>query len=52
MLTGAIIMLASDLISMLPAGGIVLPINSVTAFIGIPVIVWIIVRNHKMSGMM
>jgi iron complex transport system permease protein len=51
-LAGAIIMLVSDLISMLPAGGVVLPINSVTAFIGIPVIVWIIVRNHKMSGLM
>jgi len=51
-LTGAIVMLVSDLISQLPGNGILLPINSVTAFIGIPVIVWIIVRNHKMASLM
>ena len=50
--TGAIVMLASDLISLLPGKGVVLPINSVTAFIGIPIIIWIIVRNHKMSSLM
>jgi iron complex transport system permease protein len=49
-LVGAIIMLISDLVSTLPTN-VVLPINSVTAFIGIPVIVWIIVRNHKMSSL-
>ena len=51
-LTGAIVMLVSDLISLLPGGGTVLPVNSVTAFIGIPIIIWIIVRNHKMTSMM
>ena len=51
-LTGAIVMLISDLISLLPGNGIVLPINSVTAFIGIPIIIWIIVRNHKMASLM
>ncbi len=51
-LTGAVVMLASDLISLLPGNGVVLPINSVTAFIGIPIIIWIIVRNHKMSSFM
>ncbi|MDR1667050.1 MAG: iron ABC transporter permease [Bacteroidales bacterium] len=49
---GAVVMLVSDLLSTLPGNGIVLPINSVTAFIGIPVIVWMIVRNHKMSSLM
>jgi len=51
-LTGAIVMLVSDLISLLPGNGVTLPINSVTAFIGIPVIIWIIVRNHKMTSLM
>jgi iron complex transport system permease protein len=50
--TGAIVMLASDLISLLPGNGAVLPINSVTAFIGIPVVISIIVRNHKMASLM
>ena len=51
-LTGATVMLASDLITLLPGNGVVLPINSVTAFIGIPVIIWIIVRNHRMASLM
>jgi iron complex transport system permease protein len=51
-ITGAIVMLVSDLISQLPKNGMILPINSVTAFIGIPVVIWIIVRNHKMAALM
>ncbi len=50
-LVGAVTMLVSDLISQLPGNGVVLPINSVTAFIGIPIIIWIIVRNQKMSSL-
>ena len=52
LLVGAIVMLASDLISQLPRSGMLLPISSVTAFIGIPVVIWIIVRNHKMASLM
>jgi len=51
-LAGASVMLVSDLITLLPGNGIILPINSVTAFIGIPVIIWIIVRNHRMASLM
>jgi iron complex transport system permease protein len=51
-LAGAIVMLLSELITLLPGNGEILPINSVTAFIGIPVIIWIIVRNHKMASLM
>ena len=50
-LIGPIIMLVCDLISLLPGNGVVLPINTVTAFIGIPIIIWIIIRNQKMSYM-
>jgi iron complex transport system permease protein len=51
-LAGATVMLVSEMITLLPGNGVVLPINSVTAFIGIPVIIWIIVRNHKMASLM
>ena len=51
-LAGATVMLASDLISQLPRNGMLLPLNSVTAFIGIPVIIWIIVRNQRMGTFM
>jgi len=45
--TGALIMLASDLISQLPGSDNVLPVNSVTSLIGIPVVMWVIFRNQK-----
>ena len=51
-LVGAIVMSISDIISLLPGNGIILPVNSVTALIGIPVVVWIVVRNHKMTSLM
>ncbi len=46
-LTGSIVMLFSDIVSQLPGLQATLPINSVTALIGIPVIVWMIVKNRK-----
>jgi len=48
-LTGGIMMIASDIISQLPGTEKVLPINSVTALLGIPVVVWIIFKNFKYS---
>ncbi len=48
MLIGAIIMLFSDIATQLPPNNKMLPINSVTALIGIPVIVYIIIKNKKM----
>ena len=47
---GGIIMLASDIISQLPGYESVLPINSVTSLIGVPVVIWVILRNRKYSG--
>lgn len=49
-LLGGIIMLASDIISQLPGSERVLPVNSVTSLIGIPVVIWVILRNRKYSG--
>lgn len=47
-LAGAIVMLAGDIISQAPGSDIILPINSVTSLIGIPVIVWIIIRKNRL----
>ncbi len=47
MLLGGIVLLLSDIVSQLPGSETTLPINSITALIGIPVIIWIIVRNRK-----
>jgi iron complex transport system permease protein len=43
-------MLLSDIISQLPGSESVLPINSVTSLVGIPVVIWVILRNRKYSG--
>lgn len=49
-LTGGTIMLACDIISQLPGYNSVLPINSITSLIGIPVVIWVILRNRNYSG--
>lgn len=46
-LAGAIVMLASDIISQMPGSDNVLPVNSITALIGIPVVIWVILRDQK-----
>jgi iron complex transport system permease protein len=50
-LIGGVVMLASDIISQLPGSESILPINAVTSLIGIPVVIWVIFRNRKFSGL-
>jgi iron complex transport system permease protein len=49
-LTGSVVMLFSDIVSQLPGAQTTLPVNSVTALIGIPVIIWMIVKNKKFAA--
>ncbi len=44
---GAIVMLTSDIISNTLISGKIIPINSITAIIGIPVVIWIVIRNYN-----
>lgn len=46
-LLGGSVMLLSDIISQLPGSDNVLPVNSVTSLVGIPVVIWVILRNRK-----
>lgn len=46
-LIGALMMLVSDIISQLPGSETTLPVNSVTALLGIPIVIWIIIRNKN-----
>jgi iron complex transport system permease protein len=48
-LAGGAVMLLSDLISQLPGSESVLPVNAVTSLLGIPVVIWVIMRNRKYS---
>lgn len=50
MLIGGIVLLLSDIISQLPGYEKTLPINSITALVGIPIVIWIIIRNQKMAA--
>jgi len=45
-LTGAIVMLLSDIISQLPGSDKVLPVNAVTSLLGIPVVIWVIMKGR------
>ncbi|MCE1199135.1 MAG: iron ABC transporter permease [Marinilabiliales bacterium] len=49
-LSGGLLMLIADLLSQLPGSGSTLPVNSVTALLGIPIVIWIIFRNKKMGA--
>jgi len=49
-LMGGAIMLISDIISQLPGSESVLPVNAVTSLIGIPVVIWVILRKRNYSG--
>ncbi len=47
MMCGAASMLLCDIVSQMPTTGYTLPINTITALIGIPVIVAVIIRNRS-----
>jgi len=51
LILGGIILLFSDIVSQIPGQESTLPINSITALIGIPIVIWIIVRNKKLSNL-
>lgn len=47
-LFGAIVMLICDSISQVPGSDYMLPINAITALVGAPVVIWLLVRQRKM----
>lgn len=49
-LIGSTLLLVSDMISQVAIGDAVLPVNAITSFIGIPVVIWVVVSNRKYSG--
>ncbi len=52
MFLGGIFLITSDIISQLPGFESTLPINSVTALLGIPVVIWIVIRNQRISAVL
>lgn len=49
MILGGIVLLLSDIVSQMPGKENTLPINSITALVGIPIVIWIIIKNEKLS---
>ena len=49
-LTGAAISVAASIIASMPGSNIVLPINAVTAFIGAPVVIWVILSRRNIKA--
>jgi iron complex transport system permease protein len=50
MISGASLMLFCDVLSQLPGTSHILPINAITALIGAPVVIWVIMRRRKISN--
>lgn len=44
---GGVIMLFCDILSRFPGSDFILPINAITALIGAPVVIWVILRSKK-----
>ena len=48
-LLGAILALVADLLAQLPGSSQVLPLNAITALLGTPVVIWVIVRRPSLK---
>lgn len=46
-LFGAIVMLICDSIAQVPSSDLTLPINAITALVGAPVVIWLLIRQRK-----
>ena len=49
-LAGALVALVADLIAQVPGSQTVLPLNAITALIGAPVVIWIILRGRALKA--
>jgi iron complex transport system permease protein len=49
-LIGTVLMLLCDIIAQLPGSQTVLPINIITALVGAPAVIWIILRRNNIRG--
>ena len=47
---GAALALFADLIARLPGSQVTLPLNAVTALIGAPIVVWIVLRRRNLRA--
>jgi iron complex transport system permease protein len=51
LILGASLALLADLIARLPGTASTLPVNAVTALIGAPVIIWVLLKNRSTGSL-
>lgn len=49
LIIGAMLMLGCDIIAQLPGSQYTLPINAITALLGSPIVVWVILKNRNLK---
>jgi iron complex transport system permease protein len=49
LLTGAVLMLACDIIAQVPGSSTTLPISAITALVGSPVVIWVIIKRQNLQ---
>jgi iron complex transport system permease protein len=50
LLLGAALALLADLIAQLPGGQLILPLNVITSLFGVPVILWVLLRQRQLKS--
>lgn len=50
LLLGAALLLFCDIISQVPGSSTVLPVNAITAMVGSPIVIWVIVRRRNLNS--
>lgn len=50
LLFGAALLLFCDIISQVPGSSTVLPVNAITALVGSPIVIWVIVRRRNLKS--
>lgn len=50
LLLGSIMLLFADIVSQLPGLEVTLPINSISALLGIPIVIFVVIKNQRFSG--
>jgi iron complex transport system permease protein len=48
--SGGILMLFCDIVTQLPGNSMILPINAITALIGAPVVIWVVMRGRTITN--
>jgi iron complex transport system permease protein len=49
MLMGGLVALLADMVAGVPGSQMILPLNAITALVGAPVVVWIVLRRHPLQ---